>query len=137
MTLYSVVAEAPDTEMAVPTSDGFLNYTLQVGHDQRLKVISDPDNVLGQHIGNGIWTSAHELVCFLRNNHPYALRDRCVLELGAGLGLVGQVVACLSLSQHLVITVVTGTQLVWKYFVVVLDLGQAQLSLCSRFSCLK
>ncbi len=69
----------------------FLRYALDVGHDQQLQVISDPDNVLGQHIGNGVWTSAHELVYFLRIQHPSVLRHQSVLELGAGLGLAGQV----------------------------------------------
>ena len=71
--------------------DRLMRYTLNVGHDEQLQVISDPDNVLGQCIGNGIWTSAHELVYFLRVNHPSAVNNRSVLELGAGLGLVGQV----------------------------------------------
>ncbi len=69
----------------------FLRYALDVGQDQQLQVISDPDNVLGQHIGNGVWTSAHELVSFLCIQHPSALRHQRVLELGAGLGLAGQV----------------------------------------------
>ena len=72
-------------------NDRLMRYALDVGHNEQLRVISDPDNVLGQCIGNGIWTSAHELVYFLRVNHPSALKDRRVLELGAGLGLVGQV----------------------------------------------
>ncbi|DBA70351.1 TPA: hypothetical protein ACH3X2_011772 [Trebouxia sp. C0005] len=71
----------------------FLRYALDVGHDQHLQVVSDPDNILGQHIGNGIWTSAHELVCFLRIQHPFVLRHQRVLELGAGLGLAGQAAA--------------------------------------------
>lgn len=71
--------------------ESFLRYALDVGHDQQLQVISDPDNVLGQHIGNGVWTSAHELVSFLRIQHPSVLRHQRVLELGAGLGLAGQV----------------------------------------------
>ena len=68
-----------------------LRYALNVGNDQQLQVISDPDNVLGQHIGNGVWTSAHELVCFLCIQHPSVLRHQRVIELGAGLGLAGQV----------------------------------------------
>ena len=82
----------------------FLQYALDVGHDQQLQVISDPDNILGQHIGNGVWTSAHELVCFLRVQHPSLLRHQRVLELGAGLGLAGQVCrwtdSALSRSAH-------------------------------------
>lgn len=76
--------------LSMSASDGLLRYSLQVGHHQNLKVVSDPDNVLGDHIGNGIWTAAHELVLFLAHR-PQFLKERCVLELGSGLGLVGQV----------------------------------------------
>ena len=63
---------------------GFLHYRLDVGYDQQLQVISDPGNVLGPHNGNGIWTSAHELVLFLCKTQHQLLRNRCVLELGRG-----------------------------------------------------
>ena len=75
----------------------FLHYAVDVSLPQPLQVTSDPDNVLGQHVGNGVWTSAQELAIFLcsKNN---LVRDRVILELGAGLGLVGQakLLACRS-----------------------------------------
>ena len=74
--------------MAVPT--GLLQYTLNVGLDRELRVIADPDNRLGHHIGNGIWTSAHEQALFI-GNRKQLTQNRSVLELGSGLGLVGQV----------------------------------------------
>ena len=70
--------------------DGLLRYSLSTGGDQELHVISDPDNTLGTHVGNGIWTSAHELALLLAHFDHLTL-GRCVLELGSGLGFVGQV----------------------------------------------
>lgn len=73
--------------MAVPT--GLLQYALNVGLNRELRVIADPDNRLGHHVGNGIWTSAHEQALFI-GNRKHLTRNRSVLELGSGLGLVGQ-----------------------------------------------
>ena len=70
--------------------EAFLRYSFDVHHAQALHVISDPDNVLGQHIGNGVWTSAQELAEFMCARAT-SICNRRVLELGAGLGLVGQV----------------------------------------------
>lgn len=67
----------------------FLRYAVDVSLSQPLQVVSDPDNVLGGQIGNGLWTSAQELALFLRTR-PGLMRGQSVLELGAGLGLVGQ-----------------------------------------------
>ena len=67
----------------------FLRYDVDVSLSQPLQVISDPDGVLGQHVGNGVWTSAQELAIFI-GSRLSLMRDQSVLELGAGLGLVGQ-----------------------------------------------
>ena len=69
--------------------DPFLRYAVVI-NGQKIAVISDPDHNLGRHIGNGIWTSAEELACFICVKADLIQRRR-VLELGAGLGLVGQV----------------------------------------------
>lgn len=83
--------------------DCFLQYAVDVCHTQALQVISDPDNILGQHIGNGVWTAAQELAKFMRARAD-SIRDRHVLELGAGLGLVGQVRSCvLAHSESVVV----------------------------------
>lgn len=71
----------------------FLRYAVDVSLLQPLQVISDPDNVLGRQIGNGLWTAAQELALFMCSR-PSLMRDQSILELGAGLGLVGQ--ACIS-----------------------------------------
>ena len=75
----------------------FLHYAVDVCLPQTLQVTSDPDNVLGQHVGNGVWTSAQELAIFMCSSKN-VVQDRTVLELGAGLGLVGQakLLACQS-----------------------------------------
>lgn len=67
----------------------FLHYAVDVSLPQPLQVVSDPDNILGQHVGNGVWTSAQELAIFLCSR-KCLMRDRIVLELGAGLGVIGQ-----------------------------------------------
>ena len=69
--------------------DGLLRYKLSTGRDQELLVISDPDSTLGNCVGNGIWTSAHELA-LLFAQFEHLTRGRCLLELGSGLGFVGQ-----------------------------------------------
>ena len=81
----------------------FLQYTVNIGELESLQVISDPDGILGRQIGNGLWTAATKLVDFLKSKPEALLHDRTVLELGAGIGLVGQVsmhVACLSVLQR-------------------------------------
>lgn len=73
----------------------FLRYAVEVSLAQPLQVVSDPGNILGQHVGNGVWTSAQELATFLCSRENL-MQNQVVLELGAGLGLVGQ--ACFELD---------------------------------------
>ena len=75
----------------------FLRYAVDVSLPQPLQVISDPDDILGQHVGNGVWTSAQELAIFMCSR-KCLMRDPTVLELGAGLGVIGQakLLACQS-----------------------------------------
>ena len=77
----------------------FLQYIVDIGDLGPLEVISDPDGIMGRQIGNGLWTAATELVDFLKSKPEALLQGQTVLELGAGIGLVGQVsmpLACLS-----------------------------------------
>lgn len=68
-----------------------MQYSVDIGQHQLLQVVSDPDGLLGQQIGNGLWTAATELVDFLRCRAQSCMHGQTVLELGAGVGLVGQV----------------------------------------------
>lgn len=71
------------------TGMSFLRYAVDVSLSEPLQVVSDPGNVLGQHVGNGVWTAGQELATFLCSRNSL-MRNQIVLELGAGLGLVGQ-----------------------------------------------
>lgn len=86
MAFQSVPAE----RFGVADQRSFLHYSVEVGQGDPLQVVSDPDGILGRQIGNGLWTSATELVEVLRSKPPSLLQGQTVLELGAGIGFAGQ-----------------------------------------------
>lgn len=74
------------------THDGL--YRFKVAIDDRggtLTVLSDPAHRLGYCIGNQLWSSAEELVLYFSRFSDQLFQGRRILELGAGLGLPGQV----------------------------------------------
>jgi Lysine methyltransferase len=82
-----------DTTLVIDPHE-LLSYELQAGPGKRLKVWSDPLSKYGYNVGNGLWTAALELIDFFvndSNRHADTLNALRVLELGAGLGTVGQV----------------------------------------------
>eukprot|EP00891_Asterochloris_glomerata_P002074 jgi/Astpho2/2074/Aster-x1034 len=69
-------------------------YTIRVLHGT-LEVIADPGNVLGPlGTGAGLWNAATELMAFF-NEHAAVIAGKAILELGAGVGTLGQVVLSL------------------------------------------
>ena len=74
-------------------ADGLLQYTIRVLHGT-LKVIADPGNVLGPlGTGAGLWNAATELMAFF-DKHVAVIAGKAVIELGAGVGTLGQVMPC-------------------------------------------
>ena len=74
-------------------ADGLLQYTIRVLHGT-LEVISDPGNVLGPlGTGAGLWNAATELMAFF-DEHAAVIAGKAFLELGAGIGTLGQVMLC-------------------------------------------
>lgn len=74
-------------------ADGLLQYTIRVLHGT-LEVIADPGNVLGPlGTGAGLWNAATELMAFF-NEHAAVIAGKAILELGAGVGTLGQVMPC-------------------------------------------
>ena len=81
----------PARAFKVDDHRSFLQYDISLPSHETLHVISDPDGILGRNIGSGLWTAATELVEFIRAKPKHILQGQTVLELGAGLGVVGQV----------------------------------------------
>lgn len=81
----------PARAFGVNDHRNFLQYDIPLPSCETLHVISDPDGILGRNIGSGLWTAATELVEFLTAKPKHILQGQTVLELGAGLGVVGQV----------------------------------------------
>ena len=48
----------------------FVRYSIDIGHDQELHILSDPINSWGYATGNTLWTSAEELIDFFNNRYP-------------------------------------------------------------------
>ncbi|KAK9814809.1 hypothetical protein WJX72_011889 [[Myrmecia] bisecta] len=70
-----------------------LTYQLQSLDNRLLTVKSDPLHTHGYCLGNGVWSAAEQLLSFL-GRYPAGLWHRKrVLELGAGVGVVGQALA--------------------------------------------
>lgn len=97
-----------------------LQYSVQVTEMDTLQVISDPDGIMGREIGSGLWTAATELNEFFRRKSGSLLQGQTVLELGAGIGFLGQVLfssfVCIAsmsmvLAEHDVLY--TGTHSEW------------------------
>ena len=87
MAFVSVPAES----LGIDDERDFLQYCAESPGHETLQVISDPKGILGRNIGNGLWTAATELIDFLRGKPHLLLNGQTVLELGSGLGVVGQV----------------------------------------------
>ena len=73
--------------------EGLLLYDVDVYHAKRkLHVISDPCALkYHQSIGSGLWQSSLELLDFFKGLPSTAVKGLHILELGSGLGVVGQV----------------------------------------------
>ena len=79
-------------------ADGLLQYTIRVLHGT-LEVIADPGNVLGPlGTGAGLWNAATELMAFF-DEHAAVVAGKGVLELGAGIGTLGQVIPCYNADE--------------------------------------
>jgi len=81
-------------QLAPRDESDLLRYTVAAGHGATLALLSDPLNSWGYATGNTLWTSAEELVAFFDQQYPETFfKGKRVLELGAGLGLVGMSLA--------------------------------------------
>lgn len=77
---------------SVETSEGLYRFQVAINHTgDSLTVLSDPGHRFGYCIGNQLWTSAEEVVRYLARFPDAYFQGKRVLELGAGLGLPGQV----------------------------------------------
>ena len=85
-----------------------LQYSVEVGEVDTLQVVSDPDGIMGREIGSGLWTAATELVEHLRRKSESLLQGQTVLELGAGIGFLGQVRSAFLLCAALVALMLVG-----------------------------
>ena len=68
----------------------FCEYSTPVGESSSLLVVSDPGNILGYSVGNGLWDAATSLVDYFASR-PECVAGKTILELGSGLGVLGQV----------------------------------------------
>lgn len=76
----------------VETSEGLYRFQVPINdRGESLTVLSDPGHRYGYCIGNQLWSSAEELARYLSRFPGACFRGKRVLELGAGLGLPGQV----------------------------------------------
>lgn len=89
----------PAGQFGLSDHRSLLQYSVQVTEVDTLQVISDPDGIMGRQIGSGLWTAATELNEYLRKTSGSLLQGQTVLELGAGVGFLGQVFSTLGCAS--------------------------------------
>ena len=92
------------TEMISERSAEFHNYKVAVAGAE-LNVVSDPRGLAGGSCGSSLWAASESFVRWTKSTDEFSIlvRSRSVLELGSGLGLVGQVAALLG-ARKVVLT---------------------------------
>ncbi|CAD7702424.1 unnamed protein product [Ostreobium quekettii] len=74
-------------------SADLFRYRVSLGQGRSLAVLSDPLHAWGYCIGASLWSAAQELAVYLAGFRRGWLSGKGVLELGAGLGVPGQISA--------------------------------------------
>lgn len=97
--LEIIFTEPPDFRPATPPPPTFSTHTLLSGEKLTLRLVGH-DPLWGHHL----WNSGRVIARYLESHKEELVRDREVLELGAGAGLPGLVCAAVGGAKRVCVT---------------------------------
>ncbi|KAK3263986.1 hypothetical protein CYMTET_27245 [Cymbomonas tetramitiformis] len=80
-------------------SDPFFRHTVNFLERFEIQVVSDPCGRLGGGAGSSLWSAAHVFLEYMAKIPEDHFREKRILEVGSGLGIIGIAAALLGASQ--------------------------------------